>query len=247
MFRRKHHKDIAAVLSKMNSSSLMETQCFFAGGTAISLQLNEYRESVDIDFLCSDKEGYKKIRSEISSGNAEFLFGKEIDLPRELKVDRHGIRGRIFSNESIIKVEIASVDSSIKLSGEYNYNLNVPVLSQSDLFVQKILDNADRGINKSYTNRDIIDLCMMSAAWGGIPVSALRHAVDEYGSKAIARSLMGGLSRIRDADTLTSNMRDMRIDDPMRDVILLSAERVGEFVQGFFKNSLKMSPKELDL
>ncbi|MBM3349738.1 MAG: nucleotidyl transferase AbiEii/AbiGii toxin family protein, partial [Betaproteobacteria bacterium] len=32
----------------------MAHQCFFGGGTAITLRHGEYRESVDIDFLISD-------------------------------------------------------------------------------------------------------------------------------------------------------------------------------------------------
>ena len=36
-------------------------QCFFGGGSAISLQLAEYRESVDIDFLCKD-EGFHEMQ-----------------------------------------------------------------------------------------------------------------------------------------------------------------------------------------
>ncbi|WP_322543705.1 nucleotidyl transferase AbiEii/AbiGii toxin family protein [Pantoea eucrina] len=28
---------------------------FFGGGTRIALEINEYRESIDVDFLCPDR------------------------------------------------------------------------------------------------------------------------------------------------------------------------------------------------
>jgi len=36
----------------MKIENLVRCGCLFGGGTALVLQLGEYRESVDIDFLC---------------------------------------------------------------------------------------------------------------------------------------------------------------------------------------------------
>ena len=63
MFKRDHHKRIAAVLQSLNSEILTQNQCWFGGETAIVLARNEYRESADIDFLVSDLSGYQKLRS----------------------------------------------------------------------------------------------------------------------------------------------------------------------------------------
>ena len=52
MFKRPHHRRIETLLRSLNSDVLREAQCFFGGGTAIVLLLDEYRESVDVDFLC---------------------------------------------------------------------------------------------------------------------------------------------------------------------------------------------------
>ena len=59
MFKRAHHNRILQVLQAFDPSVLSEAKCYFGGGTAIVLQLEEYRESVDIDFLCSDIEAYR--------------------------------------------------------------------------------------------------------------------------------------------------------------------------------------------
>lgn len=57
MFKRDHHNKILKVLHAMNSDILAKSGAYFGGGTAIALQLDEYRESVDIDFLCDTTEG----------------------------------------------------------------------------------------------------------------------------------------------------------------------------------------------
>ncbi|MEO9632426.1 MAG: nucleotidyl transferase AbiEii/AbiGii toxin family protein [Sulfitobacter sp.] len=62
MFQRKHHNDILNALRCLDGDLLLDAECYFGGGTAIVLNLGEYRESVDIDFLCASKEGYRKLR-----------------------------------------------------------------------------------------------------------------------------------------------------------------------------------------
>jgi hypothetical protein len=46
----------------MNSAVLLENRCCFSGGTAIALKLNEFRLSVDVDFICASAEGYRAIK-----------------------------------------------------------------------------------------------------------------------------------------------------------------------------------------
>ena len=62
LFRRQHHNDILRALRCLNGSLLLDAECYFGGGTAIVLNIDEYRESVDIDFLCASQEGYRKLR-----------------------------------------------------------------------------------------------------------------------------------------------------------------------------------------
>lgn len=57
MFERPHHQRIAHVLTALDGDRLRQYGCLFGGGTCIALRYDEYRESVDIDFLVSDAAG----------------------------------------------------------------------------------------------------------------------------------------------------------------------------------------------
>jgi hypothetical protein len=74
MFDRQHHQRIVKVLHAFNSDILSETKCYFGGGTAIVLSLAEYRESLDIDFLCAANEGYRLLRNTISQDSLGTLL-----------------------------------------------------------------------------------------------------------------------------------------------------------------------------
>lgn len=50
MFSRPHHQRIHEVLLALDANFLREHQCYFGGGTAIVLQHDEYRESMDMAF-----------------------------------------------------------------------------------------------------------------------------------------------------------------------------------------------------
>ena len=56
-YMRVRHLAVAKALATLDAGFLKRSQCFFGGGTRIVLELKEYRESADIDFLCSDREG----------------------------------------------------------------------------------------------------------------------------------------------------------------------------------------------
>ena len=62
MFRRDHHRRIAVVFLQLDPRMLGKRRCLFGGGTAIALHYGEFRESVDIDFLVSNLEGYRDLR-----------------------------------------------------------------------------------------------------------------------------------------------------------------------------------------
>jgi hypothetical protein len=47
MFERPHHRRIEKLLHAFDSGLLETAQCYFARGTAITLSLGEYRESLD--------------------------------------------------------------------------------------------------------------------------------------------------------------------------------------------------------
>jgi hypothetical protein len=62
LFDREHHRRVLLALQGFNAQLLRDNNCLFGGGSAIALRYGEYRESVDIDFLVSDAEGYGALR-----------------------------------------------------------------------------------------------------------------------------------------------------------------------------------------
>ena len=66
MFEREHHQRIAALLNRLDEQSLLRCRCLFGGGTAIALAHGEFRESIDIDFICSSIDGYRHIRQRLA-------------------------------------------------------------------------------------------------------------------------------------------------------------------------------------
>lgn len=95
MFRRPHHQRILRLLEVFNCAILGETGCWFAGGTAGVLMLDEYRESVNVDFLCASTDGYRRLRELVTEqGLGELLTGPVRYARRDMPVraDRYGIR-----------------------------------------------------------------------------------------------------------------------------------------------------------
>lgn len=92
MFERPHHRRIATLLHALNSDVLQEAQCFFGGGTAIVLLLGEYRESVDVDFLCSSQDGYRLLRNTVTRHDLGGLLREPVLYVREVRADFYGIR-----------------------------------------------------------------------------------------------------------------------------------------------------------
>jgi len=76
-FSRPRHATVERILGALNAPFLDRNQCYFGGGTRIVLCLDEYRESADIDFLCSSREGYRNLRSTINNRSlGEIAAGK---------------------------------------------------------------------------------------------------------------------------------------------------------------------------
>jgi len=184
MFKRPHHQLIAQLLGRMNASLLREMCCFFAGGTAIALQLDEFRESVDMDFLCGDAAGYRKLRESVFLRGIADLFVMPVEALRELRADQYGVRTVLTIDGKPIKFEIIREDR-IHLAGSEVANIPVPCLSRTDLFAEKLLANADRFGDKSVMSRDIIDLLVMGYHWGKIPQEAWDKVSAAYGNAAL--------------------------------------------------------------
>lgn len=185
MFERPHHKAIARILMALDAGLLAEAECYFGGGTAIVLALGEYRESVDVDFLCATQAGYRLVRQATFGGSLERLLkpAPGIRAMRELRADQYGLRTQIGVDDTRVKFEIVR-EARVALSGAVDAALGVPVLARSDMYCEKLLANADRYADRSVLSRDIIDLSMMLSRWGPVPESAWVKAREAYGDTA---------------------------------------------------------------
>jgi len=128
------------------------------------MDLGEYRSSADIDFLCSDNEGWRLLRETVSSSRLGQLFVEHPVLLREIRCDHYGIRTLVEVDQAPIKFEIISV-ADVQLRHARIDSLTVPVLARSDAIAQKFMALASRGADRAFLSRDLIDLSFALASW----------------------------------------------------------------------------------
>lgn len=201
MFERPHHRRIASVLESLDGPRLRALACLFAGGTAIALRYGEYRESVDIDFLVSNPDGYRQLRQSLTAGGGLDALLREgaspLRLARDIRVDQYGIRTALLVDGERIKFEIVR-EARIVLDspGRADTVCGVPTLSPIDMAASKLLANSDRWRDDSAFSRDAIDLAMMD-----LPPRTLRPAVDKartaYGD-GVVMDMQRALDRLRE-------------------------------------------------
>ena len=184
MYKREHHQNIANVLGQLNSTLLKEHHCYFGGGTAIALLQNEYRESVDIDFLVADIASYRELRQLLTGPDGIHSIAKKssnLTLAREIRADQYGIRTSIESGNTKIKFEIVLEGRiSFDIPGPSDVIGDIATLSRLDLMASKLLANSDRWNDRAIFSRDIIDLVMLNPSKGKLN-NALQKAYLAYG------------------------------------------------------------------
>jgi hypothetical protein len=176
VFERPQHRTVLAVLECLRADVLSASRFLFGGGTRIVLDLDEYRVSQDIDFLCSDAEGYGSLRFEATRNGPAALFTPQgldrLRFPREIRVDQYGIRFTVLLGDEPLKVELIreariGLDAGVRLPWS-----PVDCLSVEDCFAEKLLANSDRWADHQILSRDLIDLAALRAWIGPIPEPA---------------------------------------------------------------------------
>lgn len=201
MFERPHHQRIAQVLLSLDGGVLREKQCYFGGGTAIALRCGEYRESVDIDFLVSDRPSYRDLREMLRDPgglNAITRPGVQpLQLAREIRADQYGIRCLLAMGDVQIKFEII-LEGRIALTRSGEAICDINTLTPIDTGASKLLANSDRWADDGVFSRDIIDLAMLNLlredfaralekarqAYGECVVADLKKAAEQLKSRA---------------------------------------------------------------
>lgn len=175
--------------------------------------MNEYRESVDVDFLCSSLDGYRALRNTISSASLGDILALPVELVRDVRADRYGIRTFVRVDGIPIKFEIVS-EGRIDIAGAIDPVLGVPTLSREDMYAEKLLANADRLGDVSVASRDAIDLAMLIEHWGAVPDQAWAKARRAYG-QSIDTSYMTAIDLVGDQAYLASCLNKMHMDPAM--------------------------------
>lgn len=189
MFERPHHQRIAQVLQALDAPLLARHGCLFGGGTAMALRYGEYRESVDIDFLVSQREGYRELRGLLT--RAEGIQGlakpgAKLEQARELRADQYGLRTLLSVDGSLIKFEIVlEARIALETPAVADEVCGIATLTALDMACSKLLANSDRWADDGVFSRDLIDLAMMQP-----PTALLRQAqakaAQAYGPGAAA-------------------------------------------------------------
>ena len=166
MFKRAHHRRIATVLEALDADALAASACLFGGGTAMALRYSEYRESVDIDFLVSQLDGYRRLRQRLTGPDGMRAItrpGHDLTLVREMRADQYGIRTLLQVEGIDIKFEIV-LEGRIELEapGPDDRLCGVATLTTLDMVASKLLANSDRWRDDAALCRDLIDLAMMA-------------------------------------------------------------------------------------
>jgi hypothetical protein len=214
MYKRPHHQIIEKILGSFNSAALLDAKCYFAGGTAISLALNEFRESVDIDFLCASQEGYKFIRNAVNMNDLGELLNIPLNHIRGVRAERDKVSTYVELSGVPVKIEIVR-EGRIDISKAEDISIspsNIALLSKDDLFAQKLLANADRGLDTHSKSRDIIDLAAMIEEWGEIPQKSWNKACEAYGNQ-IPNYFAKSIQMIHNREHLRSCINSLGMDE----------------------------------
>jgi hypothetical protein len=191
LFKREHHLRIATILESLDADFLRRNHCLFGGGTAIALTHEEYRESVDVDFVVSDPGGYRILRDTVrGKGGWQNLArkGAKLNALREVRADQYGIRTLLSAGGSEIKFEIV-FEARISLTppAPKHRICGVSTLTTLDMAATKLLANSDRWADDSVFSRDVIDLAMLEPSRRTL-TDAIEKAGKAYG-KSIERDL----------------------------------------------------------
>lgn len=201
MFDRDFHHVVLKVLGYLDADTLVENGFYFGGGTRIVLEIDEFRESRDIDFLCSSKEGYAELRLLARDRAYAGLFRQEgiseLTFPREMRIDQYGIRFPVVYGQTTVKIELIREGRIALGSPEHPSWSPVACLSIADCFAVKLLANSDRWPDRQVLSRDLIDLGALRRRFGAIPDESWRKAEGAYKS-AVRTDLVKALRLLLD-------------------------------------------------
>jgi hypothetical protein len=181
LYERPHHQRIAQLLERLDATLLLKHGCLFGGGTAIALSHDEYRESLDIDFVCSSVAGYRELRDLVKLSGIDALFRRPVATLRDPRIDQYGIRCAFAVGGIPLKFEVV-FEGRIALAdpGPNDRVSGVWTLTRDDMVTTKLMANSDRWADDAVMSRDLLDLAVLTPT-GTLPATATAKAVQAYG------------------------------------------------------------------
>ncbi|MEZ0366517.1 nucleotidyl transferase AbiEii/AbiGii toxin family protein [Mycobacterium sp. pUA109] len=227
LFERTHHVRIASILDALDAELLAASSCYFGGGTAIALRHREYRESVDIDFLVSDKSGYSDLREQVRRPEGfNALTCRPVTTLRPVVTDQYGIRTLLDADGETIKFEIVFEGRiGLETPRAGDSICGVTTLTDLDMAASKLLANSDRWSERAVFSRDVIDLAMMEPG-PDLLNRAIAKAESAYRS-AIVDDLSKAIDYLRDnPHRLDDCMRELQMYDTPKAVLWARIKRL---------------------
>jgi Nucleotidyl transferase AbiEii toxin, Type IV TA system len=218
VFRRPAHRDVAKLLAALDAEALAGCDFWFGGGTRIVLDLDEFRESQDVDFLCATAAGYSAMRQRVGARGFAALFRADgragLEFPREIRMDQYGIRFPVKLGGASLKVELireARIAFGLPVRPPWS---PVDCLSLDDCYAEKLLANSDRWADRQFLSRDLSDLAALRVLRGPIPAAAWQKTQTAYGG-APATDLHKSLVAFEgDLEHQRRCFAGLRIEDP---------------------------------
>ena len=195
-FIRPCHIRALDLIERLDSGFLNKAGCYFGGGTRLTMTLGEYRESNDVDFLCSDAAGWRALKSTITNTSLGSVFTHPPELLREVRSDRDAIRTFVQIQGAPVKLEIIK-EGNLSLTGETSECLPIVVVDQASSVAQKLLANTDRGRDPAFGFRDIVDIAVIVQSWEeSVFQEGWRRASGAYGDQSIRKGVSNTLDLI---------------------------------------------------
>jgi hypothetical protein len=140
------------------------------------------------------------------------VLHRPLELLRDVRTDRDGIRTFVLIGDIRLKFEIV-FEGRIDLDGELDPGLGVPVLRPEHAIAEKLLANADRGLDESTLARDLIDLAFAAVGFGR-PVFDAGLALAEQAYGAAARRYLGAsLDAFKHRSRASQYIKSLAVDD----------------------------------
>lgn len=212
LFSRPHHLAVRTILESLDADLLRSHHCYFGGGTAIVLRRNEYRESVDVNFLVSDIDGYRELRLMLTAAEGiNTITTQPLQLQRGIRADHYGIRTVIGVDGTSVKFEVLHEGRiSLDRPSAGEAVCGVSTLSELDAAASKLLANSDRWADPYVHYRDVIDLAMLEPS-PGVLGSAIQKASHAYGA-SITRCLSSVIDHLAENPSrLAEAMRRLQV------------------------------------